>query len=339
MNNQLESRIFDAMELDGFDANSLQINSIWIDKRQLSSVEKLRVSDQNKTTTLYVKTYPKQDFIFFSGDPSVEANLLANRDNYSIGDTLPRMVLQNIDSDTLIVEGVKGRALSDALNRKALPILGLFNDDLLESMERSSKWLTVFHTESGVSHEKYDWKSTLEWIERRLDWLSEKDNQLLSNQQIEGFRSTVITMNRDLMKSWAYVSLVHGDYAPHNILINTPNKHGIVVMDFATATRAPIALDITKLISYLELLSPRLECSSLTFKSLKKVFIEHYGLIDKVSELEMDYCIAMYKIGQLNSLLDGETGFNQRRQVKQMVRSLEKLSNKYALSNGEFKSV
>lgn len=151
----------------------------------------------------------------------------------------------------LITEWEEGVSLDDYLSHWTnIAIPSLLQNKRNTYIFNSGHWLREFHLIGEIKNEVFDTNTILQDLDKRIRKVSNKDTQLLNNpvflNAVDCLRQNARSLNGLSVES----SIIHGDFAPRNILRNGNTTIGI---DLANMSRQYCILDIGKFLIELHL--------------------------------------------------------------------------------------
>lgn len=142
-------------------------------------------------------------------------------------------------------------------------------------VHEAGAWLRAFHDVSCISNEPFDGGKLLDKLQTRLDQ-NPSANQLLNNSApvrgaLADFSDKARSVNTE-----APHALLHGDFTPTNLLVDS---RGIIGIDMWGARHAPVYEDAARLLNYLAVNSPYRFSSSPLHRdgALVSTFARGYG--------------------------------------------------------------
>ncbi len=273
-------------------------------ERDFSFIAFLKIKTMKTVARLVMKTinpHPiNKRIIDRENQAVVEYNILKeiyskfeNIDRCSVPN--PIMVIPEID--TFLMEFVEGKVLNDELkwtrylsNKKKFAELEEYFFDI-------GRWLRHFQEITGIREDNSDTLTlVLERAEDRLN-LIEKANHPYCRTSVV---STARLLLEDQIKRLSQTRILkcgrHSDFQPLNILVG---RNGVTVIDFMGYQEDCIAVDLLKMMIYLEDEKWSLTSSFYRVKSLKERFLEGYGKIPDVPFPALVLCEAMQRIVSL----------------------------------------
>lgn len=125
-------------------------------------------------------------------------------------------------------------------------------DQRLEMINSAGKWLRAFHDLSDVKLLPLDGHKLAAKLKAQIEKKTAAQDQLKNSRHFQRalsrFRDAAASCNEPTPHA-----LLHGDFTPSNLLVNSGN---IIGMDMWGVRHAPIYEDITRMLAYLGVVSP-----------------------------------------------------------------------------------
>lgn len=270
-------------------------------KRDFSSITFFKIKTMNTIRRIVMKTinpHPiNQKIIDRENQAVVEYNILKeiyskfqNIDRCSVPN--PIMVVPEIDS--FLMEFVEGEVLNDELkwtrylsNKKKFAELEEYFFDI-------GRWLRHFQEITGIREDNSDTLAlVLERAEDRLNLIEKANHPYCRTSAVKAVRLLLEDQIKKLSKTSILKCGRHSDFQPLNILVG---GKGVTVIDFMGYQEDCIAVDLLKMMIYLEDEKWSVTSSFSRVKSLKERFLEGYGKIPDIPSPALVLCEAMQRI-------------------------------------------
>jgi len=230
----------------------------------------------------------------------------------------PRIVIPDIE--TYIMDFVDGNLLTqDFVGARWLYSLSGFKK-LRNKLYDCGVWLRYFQKFTGF---KMGGLESLEDVrgraESRIKLIAEsRDSRIPRNFALKA-REMLENELRQLYGKEVLLAGRHGDFTPWNILTG---RSGITVMDFLGYQSDPIAVDLLKMLVYLEDEGKSMTASGGRIGLLKRAFLEGYGEIPEVRQPVLTICEGMQRIVSIwSNLSAGSQRFHHRIEANKCIKN------------------